>query len=98
GPGRSRPLYEEVVMTNAAEGTWTVKVSRDGGGNTGGAYALKLVQATGSGTAMTPGQDYSGSNNRGDVDVYTFTGTAGQPATLTLNATGGNGFVPLATV
>jgi hypothetical protein len=102
GPGIWRPLHARLVETNAAEGTWSVKVSRaEAGGTTGGTYALTLIQLPGivspsasiAGGAMSPGAN-SGSNVRGQVDVWIFDGVAGQTKTLTLNQTGGAGFFP----
>src|SRR6202158_4421932 len=96
GRGVAHPLNARLEEINAAGGTWTIKVSQAKEGYaTGGAYALTLLQTPGAtGTAMTAGKTYSGSNVRGKVDVYTFDGVAGHTATLTLSPTGGNGFYP----
>src|ERR1700687_3731514 len=70
-----RPLYARLEQTNAAAGPWTVKVSRgDEGGDSGGTYALTLVQvpvATGGtlGSAISIGGSTSGSITRGGVEV-----------------------------
>ena len=104
GPGTAHPLYTIMEQTNAAEGTWKVKVSRADkvGGTT--PYALTLVQipayANGSDAvgAMTSGAQYSGSNTRGQLEVWTFKGVAGHTKTLTLSHTGGEHFVPEAHV
>jgi len=102
GPGIWAPLHARLVETNAAEGTWSVKVSRaEAGGTTGGTYALTLIELPGAlppsggiaGGAMSTGAN-SGSNVRGQVDVWTFDGVAGQTKTLTLSQTGGAGFFP----
>jgi hypothetical protein len=95
GPTHGQQLYTRVEQDAAAAGPWTVNVTRTGGGQSGGGYALKLIQIPGAtGTAMTAGQTYSGSITRGGVDVYTFIGTAGRTATVTLTKTGDNGFLP----
>jgi hypothetical protein len=47
---------------------------------------------------MAPGQSYSGSNTRGQLDAWTFTGVAGHAKTLTVKVTDGAGFVPEALV
>ena len=93
GAGLGKPYFTNIEQDNAAEGKWTVKVSRADGGQSGGGYALKLIQIPGAtGTALTG--DSSGSIVRGGIDVWTFTGTAGHTATLTLARTGGKGFYP----
>ena len=97
GMGNANALFTRLVQFSAAEGTWTIKVSRgDDKGLTGGSYALTLVQVPGAGnpTAMARGRDYSGSYSRSTVDVYTFTGVAGHTATLTLKPTDQTGFAP----
>ena len=101
GPGSAHSLHASFVQPNAAEGTWTFKVSRAGGGTTGGSYALTLVQTPGAVAAnhvMAAGQAYSGSNTRGQLDAWTFNGSAGGTKTLTVNVTDGAGFVPEALV
>ncbi len=101
GPGSAHPFHASFVQPNAAEGTWTFKVSRAGGGTTGGSYALTLVQTSGAVAAnhvMAPGQAYSGSNTRGQLEAWTFNGVAGRAKTLTVNVTDGAGFVPEALV
>jgi hypothetical protein len=95
GPGSAHPFYASFVQPNAAEGTWTFKVSRAGGGTTGGSYSLTLLTTPGAVAAdhaMAPGQPYSGSNARGQLEAWTFNGAAGRAKTLTVNLTGGNGF------
>ncbi len=95
GRGTGKTYFARLVEQNAAEGTWTLKVIRADGGNTGGAYALTLVQLPGaSGTAMSNGQTYDGSVERSGINVYTFTGVAGHGRALTLNRTGETGIVP----
>jgi len=95
GPYEARPYYTNRRVVNAAAGKWTLRISRlDSNDSSGGTYALKLAVAGGAATAITPGQDKSGSNTRGDMDVYTFTGTSGHTARVTLNPTSGNHFVP----
>ena len=95
GQWEARPYYTNKQVVNAAAGKWTLRVSQlDSNNTSGGNYALKLAVAGGTGTAMTTGQDKSGSNSRGDMDVYTFTGTAGHTARLTLNPTSDNHFAP----
>lgn len=99
GRGIARPLYARVTQHEATEGTWEVKVRRNDGGNTGGSYALTLVQVPGGkGTPLTSGVNSSGTITRGGVDVWTFSGTAGHTAKLTLTPTGGAGFAPEAFV
>jgi hypothetical protein len=99
GPTHGQLIYARLEQDNAAAGDWIVKVSRADSHNTGGGYSLKLIQVPGAtGTAMNSGQDYSGSNTRGGIDVYTFSGTAGHAATVTLTKTGDNGFLPEAAV
>lgn len=101
GPGSAHPFYASFVQPNAAEGTWTFKVSRAGGGTTGGSYSLTLITTPGAVAAdhaMAPGQPYSGSNTRGQLEAWTFNGVAGGTKTLTVNVTGGNGFSPEALV
>jgi hypothetical protein len=101
GPGSAHPFYASFVQPNAAEGTWTLKISRSGGGTSGGSYALTLVQTPGAvatNHAMAPGQPYVGSNTRGQLEAWTFNGAAGHAKTLTVNVTGGAGFVPEALV
>lgn len=94
------PLYASFVQTDgAAEGTWTVRVSRKDGGQSVGGYALSLVQVPGaSGRVLTSGAGTSGTNERGQLGVWTFTGVAGRTETLSLNVTSGNDFVPEALV
>jgi len=102
GPGMGRPLNTLLEVPNAVKGTWSVKVHRaDEGGTTAGSYALTLVQVPGSfvqggltAVAMTKGADNPGSTNRGKVEVWTFSGVAGQTETLTLNHTGDTGIGP----
>jgi hypothetical protein len=101
GPGSVHPFYASFVQANAAEGTWTFRVSREGGGTTGGSYALTVVQTPGAAAAnhaMAAGQPYSGSNTRGQLEAWTFTGVAGGTKTLTVNVTGKNSFTPEALV
>jgi hypothetical protein len=95
GPVSAHPFYASFVQPNAAEGAWTFKVSRGGGGTKGGSYALRLVTTPGAVAAdhaMAPGQPYAGSNARGQLEAWTFNGAAGHAKTLTVNLTGGNGF------
>jgi hypothetical protein len=104
GDGIGNGLHAKLQEINAAAGPWAVKVSRadESGSTTGGTYALTLIQVPGTISpsggvvkgAMSPGGTYSGSITRGNIDVYTFTGVAGQTGALTLNATGGNAFSP----
>ncbi len=95
GIGHGQQMYARLEQTRAAEGDWTVNVSRADGHQTSSGYSLKLIQIPGAtGTAMSTGRDYSGSITRGGVDVYTFTGTAGRTATVNLTKTGNNGFMP----
>ena len=96
------PLYTILRQNNAAEGTWSVKVNRKDLGTSGGSYALTLIQLPGAipagggvtSAALSPGVASSGTNTRGKIDAWTFTGVAGQTETLTLNQTGGAGFSP----
>ncbi len=102
GPGLGHPLNTLLEVPNAVEGTWSVKVHRaDEGSTTAGSYALTLVQVPSSfvqgglmAVAMTKGADNSGSTNRGKIEVWTFSGVAGQTETLTLNHTGDTGSGP----
>lgn len=100
--GTGSPLYAKLQQINATAGNWTVKVSRgDAGGDSGGSYALTLVQvpvADGEsvGKAISGGSA-SGSISRGGVDVRTFKGAPGHTATLTIDG-GTNGFAPDITV
>lgn len=93
-------LYARLEQDNAAEGSSTVRVSRADGASTGGSYALTLIQVPGAlsggvaATVMSPRAAYSGTNVRGDLQVFTFSGVAGQTVTLTLTPTGGEGFGP----
>jgi len=97
-----RPLYTILRQSNAAEGTWSVKVDRKDLGTSAGSYALTLIQLPGAipsgggvtSAALSPGVASSGTNTRGKIDAWTFTGVAGQTETLTLNQTGGAGFSP----
>ena len=94
GPYEARPYYTNRVVTKAAAGNWTLRVSRlDSGNSSGGSYALKLA-VVGSGAQIAAGQDKSGTNTRGGIDVYTFAGTAGHSSHLTLTPTSHNKFVP----
>jgi hypothetical protein len=93
--GGGTPLQARLEEQNAAEGTWTLRVSRADGGKSGGTYALTLVQLPGAaGTAMSTAHDYSGNIANGGIDVYTFTGTAGHKKTLTIKRTGDSGLTP----
>jgi hypothetical protein len=94
--GMARSLQERLEETKAAAGPWTVKISRLGGnGTSGGAYALTLIQVPGAtGTDISSGAVFHGSNVRGQVDVWTFSGVAGHTKTMSLNAAGGTGFIP----
>jgi hypothetical protein len=104
GAWSAHAYYATIEQDNVAEGTWTIKVSRADQLSTGGSYALTLVQVPGAlsggitATAMSAGSSYSGTNTRGNLQVFTFTGVAGQPVTLTLTATGGEGFDPKVSV
>jgi hypothetical protein len=101
GTGNANTLFTRLLQFNAAEGTWTIKVSRgDDKGLTGGTYALTLVQVPGAGhgTALARGRAYSGSYSRSTVDVYTFAGVTGHAATLTLTPTDETGSAPEITV
>lgn len=104
GPGSSstrgvaKALNVKVEQINAAAGTWTVKVNRgDAGGNSGGRYALTLVQVPVAASAKVgsaiSGGSTSGSITRGSVAVHTFKGVAGHKATLTIDG-GKDGFFP----
>ena len=94
--GHASPFNSKIQEDTPAAGPWTVKVSRgDDGGTSGGNYSLTLVQApvsTGA-TQLTAGSATPGSNTRGDVQLWTFTGTAGQSEKLTFNATNSHGFI-----
>jgi hypothetical protein len=95
GPYEARPYYTRRQVANAAAGDWMLIVSRmDSDKSSGGSYALKLADASGGDTALTPGKSQKGTNTRGGFDVYSFTGTPGQKKRLTLTRTGGKGFVP----
>jgi hypothetical protein len=108
GPGsseirfRARPLFTILRQESAAEGTWSVKVDQKGPDATTGSYALTLVQIPSTipvssgiaGGALSPGVASSDTNSRGKIDIWTFNGVIGRTETLTLNQTGGNGFVP----
>ena len=97
GVGQARPLSSVIEQDNVAEGSWTVKVTRLDEGNSGGSYSLKLIKIPGAtGTTLTA--DSSGSITRGGADVWTFHGTAGRTATVTLTRTGDNSFIPQADV
>lgn len=101
GPGSAHAFYASFVQPKAAEGAWTFKVSRSGGGTGGGSYALTLLQTPGASAAnhvMSSGQAYAGANARGQLDSWTFAAVAGRAKTLTVNVTGGNGFIPEALV
>lgn len=100
--GHGAPLYSMLRQSHAAEGIWTVNVSRaHEGGPSGGSYALTLIQLPGAvggsgglaGGTLSAGAA-SGSNVRGQVDVWQFSGVAGHTSTLSLAATGGQGFYP----
>jgi hypothetical protein len=95
GPYEARPYYTRRQVTNAAAGDWKIIVSRlDSDQSSGGSYALKIVDGLSGGTALTPGQNQNGTNERGGIDVYSFTGTQGQKQRLTLTRTDGKGYVP----
>lgn len=96
GTWEGRPYYTRKQITNAAAGDWKIIVSRtDSDQSSGGTYALKLVAVAGDGaTAMSQGQEKTGTNTRGGLDAYSFSGTAGQTKRLTLARTGGEGFAP----
>jgi hypothetical protein len=97
GQGQSRAYSSMIEQDNVAEGTWKVNVTRLDQGNNGGGYAVKVIQIPGAtGTQLTANS--SGSISRGGADVWTFTGTAGRTATITLTKTGDNGFTPQADV
>jgi hypothetical protein len=98
GVGQARAFSSLIEQDNVAEGPWTVKVTRLDGGNNGGAYDLRLIKIPGATGAALTGADSSGTISRGGVNVYTFTGTAGRSATVTLTKTGDNGFIPQADV
>lgn len=95
GPGSTQPFFASFVQPNAAEGAWTFKISRAGGGTTGGSYTLTVLQTPGASAAnhvMAPAQTYSASKSRGQLEAWTFDGVAGGIKTLTVKVTGEKGF------
>jgi hypothetical protein len=100
--GRGAPLFTLLKQRNAVEGKWSVKVDQAGRGTVSGNYALTLVQVPGAVPAsggiavgaLSSGVDQSGTNTRGKIDVWTFSGVAGHTSTLALKKTGGDGFDP----
>jgi len=98
--GYTDDLIEDYVATNS--GTFTVLVSGWGAGGTG-TYVLNLAQmpepfvvpAGDQGGAMAGSANYSGTINRGDQDIWTFTACTGDSIGLGLNTTNFNGFLEL---
>ncbi|MFN3828413.1 MAG: DUF6531 domain-containing protein [Micavibrio sp.] len=93
-------FYARWVTSGAVAGTWTVEVTRYDNKTTGGDYELIMVKVPGalsisggnSGGVMYPGQTYSGTIVRGDVDIWTFVGGSTSPVAITGTITGGSGF------
>jgi hypothetical protein len=90
------PYSVEMVDPGTKAGAWTYKVSRAEHGNSGsGGYKFNVIQIPYAGaTAMNAGQGHNDTLAEGDIKVYSFTGTAGQAKTLSLNQTSGNGYPP----
>lgn len=94
--GLWNPYSVEMVDAGTKAGTWTYKVSRAEHGTSGsGGYKFNVIQIPYAGaTAMNAGQNHNDTLAEGDIKIYSFTGTAGQAKTLTLNQTSGNGYPP----
>jgi hypothetical protein len=94
--GKWKTYFTEQVDPGTTQGNWTYKISRAEHGTSGsGAYKLNIMQVPYAGaTAMSVGQNYNDSLAQGDIKAYSFTGTAGQSKTLTLNQTSGTGYPP----
>ncbi len=80
----------EVIVSAATAGNYTIIVQDYGGATVGGAYDLEVdgapatqaADADGDGGAITSGQTKAATiNHFGDLDVYTFTATAGETIT-----------------
>jgi len=102
-----RDLWAVVRFHAPQSGTYTVQVSRFGGGTAGndgvGQYVLALAQAPGTfivpsgdeGGQMTNGSTYTGSVLRGDLDLWTFAASQGDPVTVSVSEVGPNtSFIP----
>jgi hypothetical protein len=93
--GEGHPLGETLSEVHPADGAWTIAVSAMAGpSNVGGGYRLTLVQAPFNGAGTLSSTPTSGTTVRDQVNVHTFTGTAGHNEALSIAATGGEGFMP----
>ncbi|MEZ0262028.1 MAG: tetratricopeptide repeat protein [Alphaproteobacteria bacterium] len=79
-------LFTKKSDTEPVPGDWTIEVSQMDENQPGGEYVLRLFQAPGvKGTPMKLGQTYKGSVARGEIAVYTVSGTPGVLVRLGLN-------------
>jgi len=97
------PVRDDLIAWTATNsGTFTVLVS-DGYGGSTGTYALHLAQvpepfivpADDEGGAMTNGGNFTGTITLGDLDMWTFTGNAGDSINLRLGTTNFSGKLQL---
>jgi RHS repeat-associated protein len=104
GVSGTNPFHCEAHVLPASVttgGTWTAKITKALG--TSGGYSLNLLDIPGAtsvsngltGGIMYASTTYSGSINRGDMDIWTAEVQANTTATFTLTATGGTGFTPI---
>lgn len=96
----SAVLHDEIntfgldhVLAAPVSGTYTLRVSESGDNETG-AYAVSLARLPGPQTSdgddgpLTSGQSYLGGITLSDIDVFTFTATAGEKITMGLSRVG----------
>ncbi|MFH1157697.1 MAG: hypothetical protein V1721_02250 [Pseudomonadota bacterium] len=97
--GGAQEFYIRFLKLEPQEGDWRAEVSRIDGGETGGNYELRLLQAPGAkGTPMKFGQTYTGTITRGEIGVYTISGTPDVLGRIILIPKEGAGFTPEVTV
>jgi hypothetical protein len=90
-------LVGQIAAVAPATGTYTVVVgSGDSGLDAAGSYTLTLAKSPGAftispgdqGGAMTNGVNYTGDIHIGDLDMWSFTATAGEALTVSIGETG----------
>ena len=87
----SGDVYARLPAFDMPAGEWRIDVSRGDGGEDGGDYELKLLQApVARGALMKFGETYTGSIFRGAIDVYTISGTPDVLGRITLAPTDEN--------
>ncbi|TVQ82480.1 MAG: sel1 repeat family protein [Micavibrio sp.] len=87
----SGDVYARLSAFDMPAGEWRIDVNRGDGGEDGGDYELKLLQApVARGALMKFGETYTGSIFRGAIDVYTISGTPDVLGRITLAPTDEN--------